>query len=781
MKKIYLLVILICTSFVYAGAQDIKGKVLFHTNGKQEPAAFANIAWLQAKTSVEANENGEFLLKVKKGKDVTLIASFIGYTKDTIEVIKNGANLYPDGNIVFNLKDENELNALVVTGKQEANYLSKMNPIRTEVISAAGLCKMACCNLAESFENSASVSVGYSDAVTGAKQIKLLGLSGSYTQMLDENRPVMRGMAAPFGLSYIPGQWLESIQIAKGPSSVINGLEAITGQINMEHRKPTAENPFFLNLFLNSNLRTEANVASSLQLNNKWSTVIQGHASVDAKKHDGNDDGFRDEPLTRQFNFDNRWLYLASSGVQVRFGAKFLNDQRIGGQMGYEKGMNDRIAESTSSSVTGTDLGKGYDNGIWGSEIHNTGASGYLKVGVPIGVDQTKNIAFVADYSYYKMNSSFGIKDYGGHQNTGFTNVMFQNDINENHKFTVGLSYHYDNIIEGLTDRVVTNYKEGSGNVVTNAIDLGRIESVGGAYGEYTYTLDDKITAVVGARVDYSSLNGWMFAPRANLKYAFNPNSIFRLNAGRGYRTPNVIADNLGVLSTGRSIRIEEQIKMEDAWTFGGNFTQYFNLGANHNSYISFDYFRTSFNNQLVVDWDKNYNNDVDVNTNSVSLYNCHGRSFTDTYQVDLSLEPFERFTTIVTFRYTNAKIQLDDQGLVDRPLTSKYKGVINLQYATRLNKWVFDFTAQLNGPSKKPKFLGGGESAVYPMLYAQVTRKFKGIEVYIGGENLTNYMQHDPILNSDKPFSTNYNASMIWGPLMGTMVYAGMRLTLWK
>lgn len=767
MRKIYLLFIMMCAFGIYAGAEEINGKVFFNTAGKQEPASFATVAWLQGKTSVEANADGGFAINVKKAKEVTLIASFIGYTKDTIVVIRNGTNLFPDGAITLTLKDENELNTLVVTGKQEANYLSKMNPIRTEVISAAGLCKMACCNLAESFENSASVSVGYSDAVTGAKQIRLLGLSGSYTQMLDENRPVMRGMASPFGLSYIPGQWLESIQIAKGPSSVINGLEAITGQINMEHRKPTAENPFFLNLFLNSNLRAEANVASSLKLNDKWSTVIMGHASLDSKKHDGNDDGFRDEPLTRQFNFDNRWLYMASSGVQVRFGAKFLNDQRIGGQMDYAKGMNHS--------------GESYEKGIWGSEIHNTGVSSYLKVGVPVNENQSKNIAFVADYSYYKMDSGFGLKNYGGHQNNGFFNAMYQDEVNEHHKFTLGLSYHYDNMKEILLDGVAIGNKMPVHSVLSNRLDLSREESAGGVYGEYTYTLGDKITLVAGARVDYSSLNGWMFAPRANLKYAFNPNSVFRVTAGRGYRTPNIIADNLGVLSTGRAIILEEEIKMEDAWTFGGNFTQYFKLGASTNSYISFDYFRSSFNNQMVVDWDKNYKDNVDVPTNSISMYNCHGRSFTDTYQIDLSLEPFERFTTMLTFRYTNAKVHMDNQGLVDRPLTSKYKGVLNLQYATNLSKWVFDFTAQLNGPSVKPQFLGGGESAIYPMLYAQVTRKFKGLDVYIGGENLTNYTQKDPILNYDRPFSSNFNASMIWGPLMGTMVYAGIRLTLWN
>lgn len=171
------------------------------------------------------------------------------------------------------LRSDNQLDEAVVTARGEANYLSRLSNVKTEVISSAGLNKMACCNLAESFENSAAVSVGYSDAVTGARQIRLLGLSGIYTAMLDENRPVMRGLAAPFGLSYIPGQWLESIQIAKGPSSVINGVEAISGQINVEHRKPTDEKPLFLNAFINSMLMAELNAASSLQIGNRWSTV----------------------------------------------------------------------------------------------------------------------------------------------------------------------------------------------------------------------------------------------------------------------------------------------------------------------------------------------------------------------------------------------------------------------------------------------------------------------------------------------------------------------------
>ncbi len=758
MKKLFILFFCLF-AFSFANAQDFKGKVfLLNADGQKEPAGFATIVCIENGMVAEADMDGNFTFKKVKLEKATFYATFIGYTKDTVVV--NIPHEYHE----FNLKDENELGALVVTGRQEANYLSKSTPVRTEVITAAGLCKMACCNLAESFENSASVSVGYSDAVSGAKQIKLLGLSGTYVQMLDENKPIMRGLASPFGLTYIPGQWLESIQIAKGPSSVINGLEGITGLINMEHRKPTAENPLFVNLFTNQELKLEANVASSLQLNEKWSTVIMAHASGDTQEHDGNDDGFKDEPKTLQLNFDNRWLYQAApGGVQIRFGVKAFSDKRIGGQMGYKEGMNDHgVYEAVSK-------------GIWGSEIHNSGIDGNFKLGIPLSNEGAESLAFVATYSYYDMNTSYGKKYYKGYQNMAFVNAMYQNQIHENHHYTFGIAGQYDKIGENYMV-----YDENINKAVpfpTGEEPLNGIEDkMFGVYGEYTFT-NDKFTAVVGARGDYHSEGGWVFGPRANLKYSFTDNTIVRLTGGRGFRHANIIADNLGLMSSSRDIYIEEEINMEDAWTFGGNFTQYFKLGESENSYVSFDYFRSSFNNQLVVDWDKGLKDGM----NTVNVYNCHGRSFTDTYQFDLSVEPFKRFTAILTYRYTNAKVEMDGQGLVNRPLMSKYKGVLNIQYATNLNKWTFDVTAQLNGPAPLPLFKGGGESEVYPMFYAQITKKFRGVDVYVGVENIGNYMQENPIMSAEDPYSPNFNASMVWGPLMGRKFYAGMRLTLWK
>ncbi len=767
MRKLLLIGIMLILS-VSLHAKSLNGVVYFNqSDNVKEPAPFATVYWLETQNIIETDVNGNFTFSFASVKEATLVATYVGYTRDTIRVTPDMSDLE------FNLYPENELGSIVVTGKQDGNYLSKVTPVRTEVISAAGLCKMACCNLAESFENSASVSVGYSDAVTGARQIRLLGLSGVYTAMLDENRPVMRGLASPFGLSYIPGQWLESIQIAKGPSSVVNGLEAITGQINMEHRKPTAEQPLFINLFLSNMLRTEANVASSLQLDDNWSTVILGHFSTDPAKHDSNKDGFRDEPNTMQFNFSNRWLYFVQDGIQVRFGVRALSENRTGGQMDYEKGSERNYykeGDSWPSAESGT-------SEIWGSEIKNRGVNAYVKVGIPFTADQKKNMAFVADYSYHNVNSFYGMKDYNGDQHSGFFNVMYNNEINDSHKFILGLSAKYDRLDETLNDFWLEKVSQDNSMVHRNLIYPGREEVTAGVYGEYTYHYGEKLTAIGGLRLDYSNLYGYLFAPRMNLKYSFTDNLVFRVTGGRGFRTPNIVADNLGMLSTGRRILVDKDLDVEDAWTYGANLTSYFKLGYGEDAYVSFDYFRTDFMKQVIVD--------QELQNDAVRIYNLNGgKSYTNSYQVDFSMEPVERFTVMATFRYTDAKVELQGQGLVDSPLMSKYKGVLNLQYATRMNIWTFDFTAQLNGPARLPYFVENRNDAyspVYPMFYAQVTRKFKNVDVYVGGENLLNYKQPDPIINAENPYATDFNSTAIWGPLMGIKVYAGLRFTLWK
>ena len=747
-------------------AQTVNGTVYgSRTGGNKEALSMATVFWLGGTQAVNTDERGLFSINRTANNAKFLIASMIGFKADTLEVTDFSKE------ISFILLEQNELDAAIVSARQEGNYLSRFTPVRTEVISTAGLYKMACCNLAESFENSASVSVGYTDAVTGARQIRLLGLSGIYTQMSDENRPSMRGLLTPFGLGFVPGQWLESIQIAKGPGSVINGYEAITGQINMEYRKPPTPQPLFVNLFFSNALRTEVNMASSLQLNRKWSTALLGHFSTDPQPHDGNDDGFLDEPLTFQYNFANRWIYMADCGIQWRFGFRALYETRDAGQDAHK-----------ASNMPSDDHAP-----LWKSNIKNQGINVYSKVGIPLKPPGTEtsatapNMAFVVDYTYHALDSYFGLetKSYNAFEHSLFSNLMFQFGIKDAHRFNFGLSGHYDWIDEEMA--------LGFANPATfhPFSALGRDEHAWGAYGEYTFNQNDKFLIVFGSRVDYNSQHGWLYTPRANIKFDFTNNLIFRASAGKGYRSSNLVADNLGILSTGRWIRFDDNLDLEQAWTYGTNLTGYFKLGFSEKSSLSFDYFRTDFQRQILVDQERD--------RYYVWFYNLNGPSFTNTFQVDLTLEPIERFTILTTFRYTDARVHLEGLGTVERPLMSKYKGVFNIQYSTRMNIWTFDATAQLNGPSRLPWFANQTPSEpgtvgysveyspVYPMFYAQITRKFRTMDIYLGGENLSNYKQPNPIINVEHPFSRDFNATAVWGPLMGIKAYIGLRFTLYK
>ena len=675
------------------------------------------------------------------------------------------------------------LDAAVFVSRQAGNYLSKGKEIRTEVISAAGLCKMACCNLAESFENSASVTVGYSDAVTGARQIRLLGLSGIYTQMLDETRPVMRGLSAPFGLSYVPGQWLESIQIAKGSSSVINGVECLTGQINMEHRKPTDEKPLFINGAVMSDTKMDLNVASSLQMGYKWSTVILGHVSGNIAPHDMDGDGFLDEPKQLQFNLSNRWLYQADNGVQVRFGVRAIQDSRLGGQMLKDADgkhvFYDRKTYSLTPAAGTVDP--------WGSDILNRSMNAYVKVGVPLNEDNSQNIALIADYNFQNMDSYFGSTKYLADQHSAFANLLYQNVINDSHRFTLGLNGTFDRFNEDFRRAIWLSTGENVADF-NGPTDLANA----GVFGEYTYHYGDEFSAIAGLRGDwFNHVTGdaarFRVSPRATLKYMPIDEIVIRANGGRGLRYSTPLVDNIGVFSTGKQyVGAYNDHILEDAWTFGGNVTYYMPFGASSNTYLSFDYFRTQFTQQMVVDYE--------MDPTQICFYALNGnRSYTDNYQLDFSVDPIERFNITATFRYTNAKIELAGKGLVEKPMTSRFKGVLNLQYATNLNKWIFDFTASLNGSCRVYDFMESltdkdgnllyknGRTPVYPLLYAQVTRRFKGWDVYLGAENLTNFRQQNAIIGASNPRQPSFDASCIWGPLMGIKAHIGFRFTLWK
>ena len=754
-------------------AQNITGRVL---DAAGNPLPGASVYWADTNVGEAADMNGNFRIHRVKGYD-KLVGSFLGYTNDTISIDKTTTEA------IFNLIEGVAVESVVVEGNLRGNYISHEGILKNENISFAGLCKMACCNLAESFENSASVTVGYSDAISGARQIKMLGLAGTYTQILDENRAIMRGLSAPYGLGYTPGMWLNSIQVSKGISSVTAGHEAVTGQINLEHRKPTDEERFFLNLYLDNELKPEVNLSTALPVteDKRLSTVILAHASVDTHKFDHNGDGYRDLPMARQFNIANRWLYQGENGIQVRWGAKYVNDQRVGGQMDFNKSM-----------IEDKD-GKAWYNwwreeGLYGSVVANQEANAYFKMGKPVGAavfdkeessEMRSNVAMIVDYDFFTEDAIFGAdKGYLGGQHMTNLNLMYTHYFTYNSSLATGITASSRWVKEALTDRLWSD---------SNALrNFDRNESEVGAYAEYTYNIKEKFSVVAGVRYDYNAyFRKHLFTPRGHIKWNITPTTVLRGSAGLGYRPTDIITDNIGIMATGRRIVFDTPFgrdfdRMESALTAGGSLSQTISTINYRDMTISFDYFRTELFHSVIVDQERDAEN--------IYIYTTDGKSYTNTYQADLSWTPAERLDIFATFRYTDSKYTITradgTQQLVERPLVSRFKTLLNIQYATRMRKWTFDVTAQLNGKSRIPTQTGNIEdselSPIYPMFFAQVTRKIKMWDIYLGCENIAGFRQNNPILGADNPYSPAFNSACVWGPLMGRKIYIGIRFNLY-
>ena len=782
-KSIFTLIICMLAMPVVAFAQrTLSGSVVDAETA--QPLIGASVYWKNTTAGVTTGVNGNFALRRVHGFD-TLVVEYLGY--DILETLVAD---HEQTTIEIRLNPSAvNIDEVVIDGQQRGNYTKSSGIARQEQISFAGLCKMACCSLAESFENSASVTVGYSDAISGARQIKMLGLAGTYTQILDESRPIMQGAGATYGLSYTPGMWLNSIQVSKGVASVTAGHEAITGQINLEHRKPTDDERLFLNLYFDSELRPEINISSAIPLtkDKSLSTVILAHGSLDTATHDMNNDQFVDIPKANQINVANKWLWQTNDGKQFRWGWKVVNENRLGGQMGYKKSLYDEMVGDLTSE-------------LYGSAIHNRNINAYIKAGIPVGYERTytgdmadavqNNVAMVLDYDNYFTDSYFGRSKIDVRENTFRFNATYAHYFSARSSLNAGASFFARMMNDNYSHYGATD-KDGYIWSMRNNSNI--MEP--GIFAEYTYQIEEKFSLVAGLRGDYAMVgnnyyvkdakNKFLITPRAHIKWSITPRTTLRASAGMGYRRQNIVTDNIWMMTTSREIASLDNLHddMEQALTVGGSLTQTFKLASDDMATISIDYFRSQFFNTMVFD--------QETADNSIQIYNSHERSFTDNYQIDFNWTPFRGFDLFATFRYTNAKMTLERDGekiLVERPLTSRYKGLINIQYAVR--RWTFDATAQLNGPMRLPATNGDIANAelspVYPMFFAQVSYQMSNLTLYLGCENIANYVQgykgHGtaPIVGGDHPYDPGFNSSMVWGPLMGRKFYIGLRLNIY-
>lgn len=719
-------------------AQNLSGIVFGKSGEKKEVLIGANVQWSNSKMGVVTDVDGRFVLP--RNKSNKLIVSFIGFKTDTIEIKS-------ESEIEVTLLDENALGEVVVRGN--STIIDRLSPIQTEIITTKALAKAACCNLSESFETNASVSVNYADAVTGAKQIQMLGLSGQYVQTNVENIPNIRGLATTFGLNYIPGTWIQSIDLGKGVGSVVNGYESMVGQINVELQKPDLSEKIYVNTYVNSLGRGELNLHLAYNFKKKengsqWSVGLLSHGSTLQTNLDGNGDNFYDLPKYNQINILNRWKYQSERMV-AQFGFKVLTEDRIGGEINKPAlRLNDLIYQFTNKT----------------NRVEFFSKTAKLFPEKPY-----RGLGLIVNGVWHDSKSKFGFKPYDGTQRTVYTNLIYQDIIgNTNHSYKTGVSFLYEDYNETY--------------LLTK---LARTELVPGTFFEYTEKYLDKFTAVVGTRLDFHNLFGVFFTPRLHLLYNPTENNSFRLSAGRGYRVANPLAEYYGNLVSSRGVAFLDEIKPEISTNIGLSYTRHFGKSS-----LVIDAYRTVFQNQLIADSE---------HPNYLYFYNSIGRnSFANSAQIELNLVPTERVEIKLAYRFFEVKQTLGkpfrQEIFLDKMFVNRDRILFNIGYALPYDKWKVDFTVQWNGKRRIPNLSPQYNHTSYetmpiqfaPAFYnvnAQVSRAFRRWDLYLGAENLTNFTQKDPIILPNEPFSQRFDAGMAWGPVVGRIIYFGTRYKL--
>lgn len=755
MKQILLFILLgISTN---SWAQDIKGRVVEEVDGKKVGIPGANVFWAGTTEGQVTDEKGNF--KIKWNESGRLVASFIGYRADTLQVGKSAKN------VEFVLVAGEMLDEVSVMTRGNTTIMSTRGPMIEQVITGEELCKAACCNLGESFTTNASVDVAYADAVTGAKQIQLLGLTGKYVQMMTENMPNFRGISSLYGLNYVPGPWMSAISVSKGAGSVINGYEAIAGQISVDYKKPLSDEKIYFNLFGSSEGMAEFNANAGIRLNNKWSTAILAHGDWLPTKLDHNHDGFLDMPQKTQYNLMNRWQYKTNAW-NVQFGGKFLDEKRLGGQKGFKKSNRGQFGEGV----------------LYGIGIDSRRYEGFLKVGYLMPQYENTSMALIVNYTDHDQDSYYGARDYQARQQTVFANYIYQSIFgqNENQQYSAGLTFNYDCFDESFNDFLVASLQK------TKTVDFLRKERTIGAFFQYTGAFWEKLTVMAGIRYEYHNLFGGFFTPRLHLAYAPDDFTMLKFSAGHGSRTANILADNSYLLASAASIYVNgellaehpeelDRLDMEKAWNFGVQLNRKFLL-FDRILNINLDYYRTNFTNQVVVD--------NETTAGQVNFHNLAGDSYSNCYQVEVKYELIPRFDVTGAFRYNDVKSTIGGE-LKRAALQSKYKGLVNLSYYTNMKKWQFDFTTQFNGPGRIPLNPAIPQEQQHDsfnsfrVMNAQVTKFFRRWSIYAGCENIGDFTQKHPILNADSPWSAGFDSSRIWGPVHGRKFYLGLRFGL--
>ncbi len=738
MKYLFLL-LLFPTIFLRAEEIMIHGNVYgLDINGERVGLSGVRVQWLGSDKGGLSNASGHFMFNTD-GDIRQLVFQMPGYQTDTLLIEDIHEFIH------FDLKTIQTEEALV-TGQQPVKiYESSLEA--KETITRKQLSHLACCNLSEAFESDPNVSLQYTDPVSGAKRIRLMGLDGKYSQVMIEKLPFVRGLNIPYGLSFLPGPWIESISISKGTADVTNGFENFTGQINVELKKPGGENSSLVNTFVDMGQRVEFNATESFNLSENINSIILMHGSVIPQSVDLNNDNFTDRPITRSFNFMNKYIYEDFfRGIEAQVGVRAIYDNR-------QSNLTKLIPYTFNIDNSRLELffKNGYD-----FNTSNLGIIGTLSYQNNSTKNDFLNYINKFDLSHYNANVSFNyIYGFG------------LSPVESKYKLSYGASFLYDNFTNVLNSSSFTS-KPGLEYVTP------------GMYANLNVSSMEALEFSVGIRADYNKLNKVFFTPRALVRFKPNENIDIRVNAGKGYRYNNAFAENVYLFFYDLQETYISQLmsfsqkKMEEAWNYGvnGNFTFHaFEKLVTLNA----SYYKTDFINRVIVDQYR-------YGTSYLpQIYESDKTSFSESFGVDLDISFTENIEFSTAVRYDNTFFTNINDKLIREPLASVFKSLTSV-YLTLPWNLSLRTTANYHGWGNRTLKNSDGDFKKFNPFWlfsAQLNKKFESLhlEVYIGSENLTSYsiLEDDPDLQT---IGANYIGTDLWGPLMGRNFYLGINWT---
>ena len=784
MKKIISLILSlgILILFTDASAQTmIKGKVFTpeshighdHVEGGHQGEVEyitlpgASVIWKGTRLGTMTDIHGFFKLPVMNLGD-TLQVSMIGF--ETVGLVYTGQKY-----VEIPLLEGVSIGDAEVTTQRATTSISLLNPLNIQQLNRKELAKAACCNLSEAFETNASVDASFTDAVTGTRQIRMLGLDGKYTQILVDNLPGPRGLNVVQGLSFIPGPWIDQIAISKGTGSVTAGYESITGQINVALRNPANAEPRHINIYRSEDGRLEWNHVSRHQVDRRWATSLLSHAEIGDKLNDRNEDGFLDTPLQKDIVLRNEWILRGDRGIRGEYSITGIKLETLGGQMAAYEGADD-VWDLMPELLAKTESDSLWTAATMIDRLELSAKTGYVFPG-----QEWKSFGSQFFASTHEQTHQFGNRNYKGTENFFRGNILFSSIINHtDHKFTTGVSFLYDDFQEIGTWGAA--YDEWDAEEDT----LSRTEIVPGSFFEYTWTANERLMVVAGVRGDYHNMYGAFFSPRLHARYSLAEETSIKIVAGRGFRTANVFMEQLGTWASNRRWVIQGELKPEVATNIGFNLVSKFRLNSRDAS-ISLDGYWTEFENRVVADL---YNSPY-----GILIYNA-SESRSKTLQLEFDWSLHRRVNVRAAYRWVDAQTDYQDFDIELRqdPYVSKHRAFTQWSYASKEGvdgeQTRIDATIQWIGPQALPRPSAGSsdyelhlaESPSFTQVNIQLSRNIHtGFELYAGIENLLDVKQDNPIVGANYPdeFNETFDASLVYGPIFGKMSYVGLRWTL--